>query len=74
MPKFTFICENLDDKTGAVTTKQFQTVTWDLALDEFASFLRASGYTIDANSIGVNSKKHYFLGQKLYNVTSFEQE
>lgn len=53
--KFNFESENVD---GAICTQSFEACTWTEALDYFVKFLRGSGYSLEDNSVAVNTDLH----------------
>ena len=73
MAKYTFIRE---DDDGEINTASFETDVWFVALDRFVPFLRGSGYYIQSDSIGINTKHHLFdpYECETANIVTFEKE
>lgn len=66
--KFEF--KSLND-TGTAVTHSFETSTWFEALDEFAKFLKGSGFMVGDESIGINEDKHNVNELDCLNITTF---
>ncbi|MCZ2397841.1 MAG: hypothetical protein LC100_15025 [Chitinophagales bacterium] len=73
MAKYTFIRESDD---GEINTAFFEADTWFVVLDRFVPFLRGGGYSLQSDSIGINTKHHLFYpyGCETANIVAFEKE
>ena len=60
------------DMDGCVLTQEFETDIWMEALDYFVKFLRGSGYSIENNSVGINTDLHTLY--EAMNTTVFSEE
>mgnify|MGYP003460707997 FL=1 len=60
------------DMDGCVLTQEFETDIWMEALDYFVKFLRGSGYSIENNSVGINTDLH--MSYEDMNTTVFSEE
>ena len=60
------------DMDGCVLTQEFEADIWMEALDYFVKFLRGSGYSIENNSVGINTDLH--LLYEAMNTTVFSEE
>lgn len=60
------------DMDGCVLTQEFETDIWMEALDYFVKFLRGSGYSIENNSVGINTDLHMLY--EAMNTTVFSEE
>ena len=70
------LCKISNDPDEATVDYSFEPKTWYHALDHYVKFLRACGYDLKNNSVGINeSVGHIFLeDDMLANITTFEQE
>ena len=68
---FKFESKNLD---GALCTVECEALTWMEALDYFVKFMKGSGYSLDNNSVGVNTEKHFVDEIDLVHITTFSEE
>ena len=57
---------------GTVITHEFEEDVWYAALDGFVKFLRGSGYSIENNSVGINTDLHTLY--ESMNTTVFSEE
>ena len=57
---------------GCVLTQEFEAYIWMEALDYFVKFLRGSGYSIENNSVGINTELHVLY--EAMNTTVFSEE
>ena len=57
---------------GCVLTQEFEADIWMEALDYFVKFLRGSGYSIENNSVGINTDLHTLY--EAMNTTVFSEE
>ena len=60
------------DMDGCVLTQEFEADIWMEALDYFVKFLRGSGYSIENNSVGINTDLHTLY--EAMNTTVFSEE
>ena len=67
---FKFESKNLD---GALCTVECEALTWMEALDYFVKFLRGSGYSLENNSIGINTDLHSLYEDESTNTTVFSE-
>ena len=69
-----FSFESLNED-GTLIQHSFTAQRWTEALHQFVKFLRGSGYSLDDNSIGVNTMLHMYGNENdLCYITEFEQE
>lgn len=66
---FTTIC----DVDGTKTSVEFDSSTWPESVDRLINLLKASGYTISDDAVGLNSEYPTAEGY-FHNLTTFEQE
>ena len=59
------------DMDGCVLTQEFEADIWMEALDYFVKFLRGSGYSIENNSVGINTDLHTLY--EAMNTTVFSE-
>ena len=63
-----------DEDTNSSVLMSTEVNTWYEALDYFVKFLRANGYGLHNDSVGIN-KEHHFLPEDEWfgNITSFNK-
>lgn len=63
-----------DEDTNSLVLMSTEVNTWYEALDYFVKFLRANGYGLRNDSVGIN-KEHHFLPEDEWfgNITSFSK-
>lgn len=68
---FTTIC-NVD---GTKTSVEFDAETWPEPIDKLITILRASGYHIPEDAVGINTQYPVAaFNDNLYNIITFNQE
>lgn len=58
---------------GKEVSIRFEAETWAEALSNFVQFLRGAGFSLDDDSVGVNSKKHIIDRDCTSSITTFQQ-
>ena len=61
------------DMDGCVLTQEFEADIWMEALDYFVKFLRGSGYSIENNSVGINTDLHTLYEDEATSTTVFSE-
>lgn len=69
-----FIFQSIGEDDSKVT-HEFEAETWGLALNEFVKFLMGSGFSLENNSIGINTNIHLGLTDdiNLHRLTEFKE-
>jgi len=69
------LCKISNDPDEATVDYSFEPKTWYHALDHYVKFLRACGYDLKNNSVGINTNTCIFQDDaELNNITTFKGE
>ena len=61
------------DSFGKEVSMRFEAETWPEALSNFVLFLQGTGYILQRDSVGVNSKNHVIDPDCTTFITTFQQ-
>ena len=63
------------EETGSTVDMQADVLTWYAALDFFVKFLRANGFKLQDNSVGINEAAGHIIPEDewLMNITTFNE-
>lgn len=61
------------DSFGKEVSMRFEAETWPEALSNFVLFLQGTGYILQRDSVGINSKNHVVDPDHVASITTFRQ-